>query len=154
MGHVAPLCFVSTLVPVAIVAMGSVTGAQIPPPAPIVRTTAPQLSAGVFTPEQATRGSQLYESSCAQCHLSNLKGSEMAPPLTGEAFLSAWAGKPLRALFSVIVSTMPQSEPGSMSGTDVLDVVAYILEVNGFPSGPTRLASPEDAEAITITRPE
>jgi hypothetical protein len=43
----------------------------------------------------------------------------------------------VRALFDRSVKTMPPSAPGSLPKESYANVVAYILEANGFRSGET-----------------
>lgn len=110
------------------------------------------VSDGVYSESQAARGAVAYNASCAKCHLENLKGNDMAPALAADDFLSSWNEKTLRALYSLIFSTMPSDAPGSLKSQEVLDIVAYMLQVNGFPAGAEELKSAEDAQQIRITR--
>jgi mono/diheme cytochrome c family protein len=108
--------------------------------------------AGVYNYEQARRGEVAYGASCAVCHLDSLKGSDMAPALVGNAFRNDWDTKSVRALYSRILSTMPADDPASLSEKTVLDIVAYLLEANGFPAGSNQLESADQAQQIRITR--
>src|SRR5215204_388012 len=89
---------------------------------------------GVFSREQAAAGKQLYRDVCSSCHLENLSGDTSAPPMVGDEFMSTWENKPLRALYSRIISTMPVDNPGTLPEKTVVDIVAYLLEANGFPA--------------------
>ena len=42
-----------------------------------------------FTAAQATAGQQAYTTSCAGCHMPDLRGNNEAPPLTGQDFMTA-----------------------------------------------------------------
>ena len=86
---------------------------------------------GVFNQEQAKRGRTTYDTKCASCH----DGGTMGPELWGDPFLTQWENKYVGAFFSRIQTTMPEDAPGSLSESDVLDVVAYVLQTNGFPAG-------------------
>jgi len=108
--------------------------------------------AGVYSSEQARRGEVAYGASCAACHLENLKGSDMAPAVVGDAFRNEWDAKSVRALYSRILSTMPADAPATLSEKTVLDIVAYLLEANGFPAGSDQLESADQAQQIKITR--
>jgi hypothetical protein len=66
----------------------------------------------------------------------------------GAAFTSHWSGKPLRALYSRIISTMPITDPGSLSEKETLDLLAYILQGNGFPPGKERTTSAKELNTI------
>jgi mono/diheme cytochrome c family protein len=106
---------------------------------------------GVYTNDQAKRGQPIYVSACASCHSSDLSGGESAPPLTGGQFMSNWDGLPAGDLFKRMRESMPQNAPGSLSGQDNADILAYMFQVNGFPAGKTELArQPEALAGIMI----
>ena len=44
----------------------------------------------VYSDTQATRGQQLYQKLCVNCHGATLEGV-VGPPLAGDAFLSVWS---------------------------------------------------------------
>lgn len=98
-----------------------------------------QEAAGAFTAEQAARGNRAYQARCARCHLENLLGNDMAPALVGSTFLAGWENKSARALYSRILSTMPSDDPGSVEPGEAIDIVAFVLQKNGVPSGATAL---------------
>ena len=90
---------------------------------------------GVFSDDQAARGSRVYRESCAACHAANMRGGEMGPGLVGEAFLEGWAGAPLSELMLFTSETMPQDNPGGLTAEQFTDVLAHILKTNEFPAG-------------------
>ena len=94
---------------------------------------------GIYTEEQATRGKDLYSQECASCHGGELTGGEMAPPLAGGEFLAGWDGLTVGDLFERIRISMPQNNPGSLSGQQNADILAYLLSMNQFPAGETEL---------------
>ena len=94
---------------------------------------------GVFTAEQSARGDKAYSQNCASCHGTALTGGESAPPLTGGEFSSNWYGLTLGDLFDRIRTTMPADRPGKISRDQCADILAYILSMNQFPSGPSEL---------------
>src|SRR5215475_14609203 len=94
---------------------------------------------GVYTAEQAKRGSPLYRQKCATCHGDKMTGGESAPPLTGGQFLSNWNGLTLDVLFERIRLTMPSDNPARVSRLAKADILAYLLSMNTFPSGKTEL---------------
>ena len=51
------------------------------------------LADGVYTEQQASRGSRVYQTTCESCHMPDLEGSEAGPTLLGEEFLEGWEGK-------------------------------------------------------------
>ena len=95
---------------------------------------------GVYTEEQANRGKQGYAEQCASCHGPELTGGEMAPALAGGEFLAGWDGLTMGDLFERIRISMPQNSPGSLSGAQNADILAFMLASNKFPVGQTELA--------------
>ena len=96
---------------------------------------------GVYTEEQAKRGSPLYSEHCASCHGPELMGGEMAPPLASGDFLSGWDGLTVGDLFERIRISMPQNAPGSLSGQQNADILAFMFSANKFPAGQTELSN-------------
>jgi mono/diheme cytochrome c family protein len=94
---------------------------------------------GIYTEEQATRGQALYAQECASCHGGELTGGEMAPPLAGGEFLAGWDGLTIGDLFERIRISMPQNSPGSLSGQQNADILAYMFTANKFPAGTTEM---------------
>lgn len=108
------------------------------------------LVAGPFTAEQATHGKAVFEQQCASCHGTKLEG-EAGPPLAGATFQASWKGRSVADLNDQIASTMPLSSPGSVTGKDLTDVVAYILSAQGVPAGSAELSAAHEAQAkLTI----
>ncbi|HYR84049.1 MAG TPA: c-type cytochrome [Terriglobia bacterium] len=103
---------------------------------------------GVFTVEQAARGKTQYETSCGRCHGADLSGG-IGQQLKGDVFVRGWYGYPLNSLFSRIRSTMPSGAARSLSDDVYLDIVAYLLQANGFPSGSSAFRT-ESLESIRI----
>jgi S-disulfanyl-L-cysteine oxidoreductase SoxD len=95
---------------------------------------------GVYTEEQANRGKQGYAEQCASCHGPELTGGEMAPALAGGEFMAGWDGLTVGDLFERIRISMPQNSPGSLSGAQNADILAFVLASNKFPAGQTELA--------------
>jgi mono/diheme cytochrome c family protein len=105
---------------------------------------------GVFTPEQAERGSTSYAKACASCHRANLAGKGAALPLAGSGFLSNWDGQTVGDLFDKIQTSMPADRPGKLSRPENADILAFILSVNKFPAGKTEL--PSEAKSLEQIR--
>jgi hypothetical protein len=55
-------------------------------------------------------------------------------------------------LYEIIRGTMPLDNPGGLSDQEYIDVVAYMLQLNGVPAGRTPL--PADAAALKELRIE
>jgi alcohol dehydrogenase (cytochrome c) len=97
---------------------------------------------GPFTAEQASAGRTLYQTTCASCHLPDLKGTFEAPQLAGGNFMNMWRNRPTSDLFTRIRTSMPISNPGSLSDQDALDLVAFILQANGATPSTQKLTTP------------
>jgi quinohemoprotein ethanol dehydrogenase len=111
-------------------------------------------SGGFYTREQARRGQTLYVQSCSNCHLVDLSGSGMAPPLAGQQFTSRWDGRSVGDLFVKIRTSMPVANPGSLSPGAYLDIVGFLLQSNGFPAGQGELKnSPKTLDSLKMTKP-
>jgi mono/diheme cytochrome c family protein len=96
---------------------------------------------GVYTDAQARRGEPQYAAECAECHGDDLAGLDTAPALVGDEFLWNWHGLALGDLFDRLRISMPQAAPNSVSRSDKADILAYMLEANGFPPGETELVA-------------
>jgi S-disulfanyl-L-cysteine oxidoreductase SoxD len=95
--------------------------------------------AGVYTADQAKRGAMVYAENCAACHGDALLGNEPIPALAGFEFQAKW--KSVGELFEKTSTSMPAMAPGSLTGPQVAEVLAYMLSVNKYPAGTTELAS-------------
>ena len=98
----------------------------------------PRIWQGVYTAPQAERGKTVFESACIRCHGSDLAGTT-APALKGERFESSWGGQVVETLFTKIRDTMPPNFGTILDDQAKLDIVAYILQTNGFPAGKSEL---------------
>jgi Cytochrome C oxidase, cbb3-type, subunit III len=110
---------------------------------------------GIFTIEQADTGKRAFTENCSSgCHRSNLTGVQSVPALAGDAFVARWEGLTVGALFQKIRRTMPQSRPQSLSDSTYIDIIAFILDANGYPSGKRRLVPEQQIlDGITIREP-
>lgn len=90
-----------------------------------------------YATDQANRGHDEFARSCVECHGAELRGGLLGgPPLRGVAFEEKYAnGLPAGILFDVMSTTMPPDAPGRYSAETYADLMAYILERNGFASG-------------------
>jgi mono/diheme cytochrome c family protein len=103
---------------------------------------------GVFSEDQATRGRNSYNVSCSSCHRVDLSGFEGA--LKGQKFIDHWREDTLDSLYSNIKKSMPRNERGSLQSGTYVDIVAYILQQNGFPAGDGDL-NPDILKNIQVT---
>ena len=116
--------------------------------------------AGVYSAEQARRGEQIYRRRCMKCHRDDLSGdgafqgdgSEVVPTLVDVSFDIRWTELTVAELFLTISRAMPWDAPGTVKPQDNIDVVSYLLEMNGIPSGETELPPETDSlDRIRIT---
>jgi len=82
------------------------------------------------------RGREIYQAQCAECHGKALEGT-IGPPLSGNAFLADWSGKPIADFVDKIQKTMPFNQATTLSRDESTDVSAYILDANKLTPGQT-----------------
>ena len=98
---------------------------------------------GVYTEKQAARGETVFRNVCVSCHT--------VSDYTGDVFKTKWGGGTAFDLFEIIRSSMPESEPGSLSRQQYADLVAYLFRLNDLPTGKTELGTDKvDLQRITI----
>jgi cytochrome c5 len=141
---------VSALSGAALLACVLFAEANLSPRAPQARRT---VWSGVYTPAQAARGKAEFDRTCARCHGTNLDGiqdanllGDFAPrnPIRGKEFMERWREDTVQSLFTYIVNGMPPrtdplNKPVSLTRETYLDIVTYLLQANGFPSGDREL---------------
>jgi mono/diheme cytochrome c family protein len=106
--------------------------------------TPPAIWKGIFTTAQLERGKAVFRADCATCHDASELGE--APSLAGDTFMRNWEGHTVGRLYTKILEQMPANNVRSVSPPQKLDVLAYILHENGFPSGADELTA--DAETL------
>jgi polar amino acid transport system substrate-binding protein len=108
---------------------------------------------GIYNEGQATRGKQLYVGNCSVCHQEGLQGSDDAPTLKGDRFVSRWSDSTVDDIFTAISTSMPATAPGSLAPQQYVDIVTYLLQQNSFPAGKEEIkADPAVLKTITITK--
>ena len=108
----------------------------------------PQLS---FTPAQVDSGRSEYTQSCNDCHGPHLDDGEFGgPPLKGPAFIAKWLRLPPSTLVNYVHNTMPPDTPGRLPTGTYVEIVAYILSVNGISPGTKEM--PTDTAALAALR--
>ncbi len=115
--------------------------------ADVTITGMPQVSAedGVYTDEQAERGLRTYERECGTCHGVDLRGGETSISLMGRDFMQYWREESLGILYAIIQETMPEDDPGRLSGRETVDLIAMMLRANRMPAGDEELAPDQEA---------
>ena len=129
----------------AVAATPASANAQTPAPQ---RTTKDK----VFTKEQAARGAELYAKSCDRCHdpAKVVPGKKPGPQTIGAKFLENWQDKTLGELYGSIFNTMPGDGVLILTADQTLDLVAYLLQANGFPAGEAPLKNDDAMKAVVI----
>jgi cytochrome c len=84
---------------------------------------------GVYTKDQAKVGEGLYEAQCILCH-----DKKYFRPV-----LKRWEGQPINVLYTVMSTSMPESNPGFLSEKEYVDILAYILSLSRYAAGDTEL---------------
>ena len=110
---------------------------------------------GVYTDEQARRGEGQYSRNCEACHGADLSGNQVSeiPALVWDAFLTQWGDRTIKDLYETVSRSMPRDNPKSLNSRAYVDVIAYVLQMNKFPSGPTELSvNPAALGEIVIER--
>jgi PQQ-dependent dehydrogenase (s-GDH family) len=97
-----------------------------------------------FTTAQVVAGRKAYEGYCAVCHGSTLANGTFGTPLAGAYFKKAWTHKQVSAFYEKS-RTMPPAAPKSLPAETYANIVAYILDFNGFKSGEAPLPAGGDS---------
>lgn len=87
--------------------------------------------------DQAVRGMDVFKKTCVECHTKS--------DVSGNDFKLKWNGRPVWDLYDVIHTTMPDDKPGSLTPEQYIDVVAYLVRLNGAANGGTALVATDTA---------
>jgi mono/diheme cytochrome c family protein len=102
----------------------------------------------VFSAAQTERGRSVYSRVCSECHTRSQFSR-------ADGFQKNWQGRTFFDVFEQLRSTMPQDNPGGIPRRDYVDVLAYLLNEFGYPSGETDLPATEPGmKSIRIVAPE
>jgi mono/diheme cytochrome c family protein len=111
----------------------------------------------VYSKEQAARGAAFFNKTCAPCHDPAKKTADKTPgpPLVGptSVFVENWKDHALGEIFTTILTTMPNDGSVVLTESDTVDLVAHILQVNGYPDGPDALkfdAAAKDIKVVAV----
>ena len=102
----------------------------------------PTTNDGVYTKKQADAAKAQFDKLCADCHPFTVAGKKKVKdvPLGEDPFYDNWTGRPLAEMIKTIALTMPNDGSAVVSDTEAADLVAYILQQNGFKPGETPLS--------------
>ncbi len=108
---------------------------------------------GVYTKAQADGAKEQFEKICADCHAFTVaaKKKPKDKPLGEDPFFENWTGRPLSELVTLIHLQMPDDGSADVSEEEAIDLVAYILQQNGFTPGEATLS--KESLTATIERP-
>ncbi len=84
----------------------------------------------VYSKAQAKIGEKLYADHCLLCH-----DKKYFRPV-----LKRWEGQPISVLFTVMSTSMPESNPGFLTEKEYIDILAYILSLSRYAAGDTELS--------------
>jgi quinoprotein glucose dehydrogenase len=102
---------------------------------------------GIYSRDQAARGSVAFNTYCRNCHGSDLRGGE-GSALIDAPFMLHWSGRTVAELFEYVRKGMPEDAASTVSDAEKLDVLAFVFERNGFPAG----ERPLTAESLSGAR--
>ena len=100
-----------------------------------------------YTEQQARRGQRAFRQVCSDCHYTS--------EFKGPVFTDVWARRTARDLYRELRRTMPDDNPGGLPRQTYVDVMAYILELNGYPAGSDELPPNDEVlGSFSLTPPE
>jgi len=108
---------------------------------------------GVYSKAQADAAKAEFQELCAHCHVFTVAAKKQPQdfPLGDEPFFKKWEGRSLSELETAIVLTMPQDGAAVIDDDQAWNLLAYILQQNGFKPGDQPLTK-ERAGAV-VARP-
>lgn len=113
------------------------TAAPAPPATPV---------AGIFSEGQADRGRTAFDEVCADCHTTS--------EFRGRTFQSNWGRRTVYSFFRTVRSTMPDDNPGGLEEQTYLDVVSYILRINGHAAGASEMTAESPMRHVRMAPPD
>ena len=138
---------------------------------PEARSSKPAAGASdsFYTEAQARRGEGYFRGACSMCHAADPGKADhrdvIAPPdrgfvagpvyiqinLASDESFGRWRN--VGSLFNKIRTSMPLNDGGALSTEEYVDIAAYLLRQNGFPSGKEEL-KPDVGTLMGLTTPE
>jgi cytochrome c5 len=105
---------------------------------------------GIYTKEQADGAKAKFDKICADCHAFTVaaKKKEKDVPLGDEPFTKNWDGRTLGEMVTTIALTMPNDGSAVVTEDEAVDLVAYVLQQNGFPAGSTPLTKTSASDIV------
>ena len=120
------------------------------PPAPDPEATdsiptTPPPPPPIFTESQAERGRTAFDQTCSECHTTS--------EFRGRTFQSDWGHRTVYSFFRTVRSTMPDDNPGGLEEATYLDVVSYILRINGHAAGASEMTAESPMREVRMAPP-
>lgn len=112
------------------------------PPAAADSTAGPATVGAIFTESQADRGRTAFDEVCSECHTNS--------EFRGRSFQSNWGHRTVYSFYRTLRSTMPDDNPGGLEPQIYLDVVSYILSMNGHDAGESELSADSPMREVRI----
>ena len=84
---------------------------------------------GVYSKDQARVGRASYKEHCLVCH-----DKKYFKPV-----LRRWSGQSAAILYEVMITSMPESNPGGLADQQYVDILAYIFSLSRYPIGEAAL---------------
>jgi mono/diheme cytochrome c family protein/ABC-type amino acid transport substrate-binding protein len=106
----------------------------------------------LYTEDQAAKGSLAYLQNCAMCHGPNMEGQSggfPGPALKGADFADPSYDFHVNEIFNFVAKQMPSATPGSLPHEAYVQIMAYLLQQNGYPAGSRELVY-EQAEKSRV----
>ena len=116
--------------------------------APVSATSSTSTPPALFTAAQAGSGKQKFQANCAQCHGPTLEG-RAGPALKGPNFASAKSKFHVGDIFTIVSQNMPATQPGSLAHQDYVEIMAFLLQQNGYPAG-DKVLTFDEAKQSTV----
>ena len=85
----------------------------------------------VYTADQASEGKALFDQLCLRCHAS--------VDFASARFHEKWDARTLHDLYALVSRNMPFDQPGSLRPQQTVELLSFILSVNGYPAGNVEL---------------
>lgn len=113
----------------------------------------PTTNNGVYTKVQADAAKKQFDTLCAGCHPFSVAAKKKPNdlPLGGDPFFESWQGRSLSEMITLIALTMPNDGSATLTDAEATNLVAYILQQNGYPAGSKPLIK---ETAAVIERPK
>lgn len=111
-------------------------------------------SDGVYTKAQADGAKAQFDKICADCHPFTVAAKKKTRdvPLGDEPFFESWEGRSLGELITTVALTMPNDGSAVVSDEEAANLVAYVLQQNGFAPGEKPLT--KDGGGAVVARPK